>query len=168
MVKIVCSVSIFLYVVRSSAHHYLFCCATSQGRALVAASSVHPSIASSSDYPFVAASPFGASRKDGASQFEGRLTGYDPFHVLDFMLHQPDLLPSMSLPPKWVMTGREHVTLPASPPQSPTYAYLPYHPHISGQCHHIWFFSPLCLNVKEPIAVTMSLLSVSEITSFVF
>ncbi|KAL0897832.1 hypothetical protein Bca101_081793 [Brassica carinata] len=61
MVKIVCSVSIFLSAACSSAHHCLFRCATSQGRALFAASFVHPSVASSSDYPFVAASPFGAT-----------------------------------------------------------------------------------------------------------
>ncbi|XP_013602951.1 PREDICTED: uncharacterized protein LOC106310259 [Brassica oleracea var. oleracea] len=101
--------------VRYSAHHRPFRCATSRGHAFGAASTAHPFVTASSVQPSVAVSSLGACKFAEASQLEGGQTGSDPSHLLDYVLHPRDLLPSTPPPPELQKLGSETVSPPLPP-----------------------------------------------------
>ncbi|CAN6897497.1 unnamed protein product [Brassica oleracea] len=101
--------------VRYSAHHRPFRCATSRGHAFGAASTAHPFVTASSVQPSVAVFSLGACKFAEASQLEGGQTGSDPSHLLDYVLHPRDLLPSTPPPPELQKLGSETVFPPLPP-----------------------------------------------------
>ncbi|KAF3594096.1 hypothetical protein DY000_02023502 [Brassica cretica] len=101
----------------------------SQGRAFVATSTAHPSVAAfsahpsaaaslahplifaSSTQPFIAVIPLDMCRNTvAAAEIEEKLTGSAPPHLLDSMLQWQDLPASMSLPSFQVIFGQEIVS----------------------------------------------------------
>ncbi|CAN6908230.1 unnamed protein product [Brassica oleracea] len=96
----------------------------SQGRAFVATSTAHPSVAAfsaaaslahplifaSSTQPFIAVIPLDMCRNTVAAEIEEKLTGSAPPHLLDSMLQWQDLPASMSLPSFQVIFGQEIVS----------------------------------------------------------